>query len=316
MKAVVYSSDAPIYMSLKTDVAKPAAGSQKVLIKVAGASINPVDYKLGSMPVVGWFKRGGVVGLDFSGTIEELPAGYKGQWKVGDEVYGNAQGTLAEYCVASADEIALKPTKLDHGSAASLVTVGLTSLQALQTALTKSGSSVLIIGGSGGCGSSGVQIAKAMGAKVTAICGTTSVDFVKSLGADEIVDYNDKDAVSALTSGAPRFDVVYDTVTSPEDTDYAFLRPALKSDGRWVAINGMATDWARKMMPLVGERKNYNLILTKHNTADLETLAKFVDNGKLKPTIAGKYKLEEKDVLEAFEKLKSRRTKGKVVFEF
>jgi NADPH:quinone reductase-like Zn-dependent oxidoreductase len=310
MKALLYSSLPPHSMSF-SDIPVPSASPGKLLIKVHAAAINPVDYKLASMPVVGWFKRGSGVGLDFSGTVEAVPKDHSGPFKLGDEVYGNSTGTLAEYCLADPGEISGKPKGMGHAEAASLVTAGLTSLQALQTGGTKSGSNVLVIGASGGCGSTGVQIAKALGAKVTGICGTSSIDFVKSLGADEVIDYNDKTALDAL-KGA-RFDVIYDTVTSPEDTDYSFLKPALKSDARWVAINGFASDWARKLLPLIGERANYNLITTRHDGADLETLARMVEDGKLKAVVAGTYKLEEKDVWEAFEKLKSRRTKGKQV---
>ncbi|KAI9015342.1 putative zinc-binding oxidoreductase [Hyaloraphidium curvatum] len=314
MRAAVVTGAPPSGISVSSapdPPSPPPAG--RLLVRVAAAGINPVDYKLASMPLVGWFRKGSIAGLDFSGVVERVPEGYAGEWKVGDAVFGFASGTLAEYLVANETEVARKPEKLGHVEAAALPTAAVTSLQALRTAGVKEGSQVLVIGASGGCGSTGVQLAKVMGATVTGICSAASAAFVGSLGADTVVDYADKAALDALAA-APKFDAVYDTVTSPEDADYSFLSPALKKGGRWVAINGFARDWARRFLPFVGERAGYSLILTQHVGKDVEEVGKYAAEGRLKAAVEGTYRLAaEGEVAEAFARLKSRRTKGKLV---
>lgn len=184
----------------------PSASPARLLVRVKAASLNPVDYKLGSMPLIGRFKRGGGVGLDFSGVIEGLPEGYTGDLKSGDEVFGHSTGTLAEFCLCAPDEIARKPANMSFVEAASIPTTGLTSLQSLRIGGIEAGKEILVIGASGGCGTMGVQIAKALGARVTGICGTANVDFVRSLGADVVLDYNDKAAIEGLKTGGAKFD--------------------------------------------------------------------------------------------------------------
>jgi len=228
-------------------------------------------------------------------------------------VYGATEtGSICEFAVADSGKIALKPKNMSFEESASLPIAAVTSLQSLKHANVKPGSDVLVIGASGGTGYLGVEIAKAMGARVTGICGTHNVEFVKSLGADSVIDYHDTEALDALNDGD--FDVVYDTVTSPDDPNYGvLLKSALKPGGKWEALNGHPADWVRKFLPLVPQRANYNLITTQMNRKDLEEVVGMAESGKIRAVVAGEFKLEEGSVWEAFEKLKSRRTRGKMV---
>lgn len=160
-----------------------------LVIKVLAAGINPVDYKLPSIPVAGRFVQGKGAGLDVCGEVVYAPPGCN--FKLGDVVFGIAKsGSLAEYAECEPGKVAVKPESLTAVQAALLPTAGLTALQALRDhGGVKSGDSVLVIGGSGGCGAIGVSIAKAMGASVTAICSQKNKAFVYSLGADVVSTY-------------------------------------------------------------------------------------------------------------------------------
>ena len=175
---------------------------------------------------------------------------------------------------------------------------------------------ILIIGGSGGCGSLGIQIAKYFNANVTATCSEKNVKFVQELGADKVIDYTKLNFLDDLNG--MEFDLIYDTVTSPEDSNQEIIyQRFLKLDGKFVAINGNAKDWTRAFLFKAGikfERKNYHLLLLNWTTEDLELLKKISEKGKLKSKYTT-FQLDRLSVNEPFEKLKSRRTVGKIVFE-
>ena len=161
----------------------PAMGSSNVLVRVKAAAINPVDYKLPRLAL------GPVVGLDFSGVIESLGKNVT-EFAVGDEVYGQVKGSLADFAVASPEEIVLKPKNLSFSEAAAIPLTYVTSLQGLRdNGCLKKGGRVLVIGASGGCGIAALQLAKSMGAKkIVAVCSGKNADLVKSHGADEVID--------------------------------------------------------------------------------------------------------------------------------
>jgi len=311
MKAYIYDCKLPSSMRFSNEVPKPSCGPNSLLIRVKAAAINPVDYKIPKIPILGHIKNGKPVGIDFSGVVETVGQHVQ-NFKVGDPVFGLAtSGSLAEYCTAEPHKIYLKPESISFTDAASLPTAAVTSLQSLRAG--GNGPRILIVGASGGCGAYGVQLAKAVGAEH--VVGISSNDkFVHSMGADRNVNYKESDVKIALQGS--QFDMIYDTVTSPDDPDYEkMVRCFLKPGGKYIAINGQASDWLRKLVPFVWQRSNYELVLTNQDSADLQLLARFISEGKLKPVIESEQNLWEPGALEStFTSLQARRSKGKKVF--
>jgi NADPH:quinone reductase-like Zn-dependent oxidoreductase len=321
MRAVVYSGTGKHHMTMRDAVPVPAPGPKQVLVRVHAAGINPVDYKLPTLPIVGWLLRGKGVGLDFSGVVERCGSD-AGDLRAGDRVYGNCSGALAQYAVADASAVAKLPPSISHADAASLPTVALTGMQCLLEHGFRPGDRVLIPGASGGTGAAGVQIAKALGAShVTGVCSGANAELVRSLGADAVLDYTKGEKVLAeeLAAHAP-FDIAYDTVTSPEDTNYEPLaRKVLKRGGMHVAINGGGADWTRALLSAATgmnlQRRDYALVLKHPDAAQMAQVASWVTEGKLKPLVDTRFPFTEEAVHAAFDKLKGRRTKGKLVVD-
>jgi len=295
-------------------------GSTKVILKVLAAGINPVDYKI---PEIKGYRGG--AGLDVCGEVVHAPLG--SSLKIGDIVFGFTQsGSLAEYCECEPGKVALKPEQLSAVQCAMLPVAGLTALQALRDhGQVKAGESVLVIGGSGGCGALGVSIGKAMGAQITAVCSQKNAEFVKALGADWVHCYDGADGQLPL-SRKGEFDCIFDTVTSPDDFNYEpTARVLLKAKRMYVAINGMVADWIRLLLGqalCLGnglQRSGYRLFTCQQKSSDLSALADLCTSAKL-PLTLDDFSLTEKPLFTtqthidaAFTRLKSRRTKGKIV---
>jgi NADPH:quinone reductase-like Zn-dependent oxidoreductase len=345
MKAALVDNAAPEGFRVTEGYAVPNAAPGSLLIRVRASAINPVDYKLPKLPLVGRFLQGKPSGQDFAGEVVVAA----GPFKVGDAVYGNSRGTTAENVVADASHVALKPASLSFLEAASLPTVALTSLQALKRNNLKAGEKLLVIGASGGCGLMGIQIGKAMGAgAVYGICSAKNEALVKEYGADKVIDYNNKEAMHAMgTTEETKFDIIYDTVTSPEDTNYEALLRAkcLKPAGRYVAINSASgMDWAgslwKRSTGWDWQRKGYDLVSKVPSGDDLRTLNRWVEEGKLKtliqppveaPAAAGAgagssgattastgakgFPFTSEGVQAAYALLHSRRARGKIVID-
>ena len=322
MRAVVYDGSAAHHMRMKSDAPVPKPGASQVLVRVAAAGINPVDYKLGAMPVVGWLLRGKGVGLDVSGTVEACGAvaASKG-FSPGDRVFGNCSGSLAEFAVAEVADIAKLPAAMTHHEAASLPVAALTGLQSLEEyGRIKAGDRVLIPGASGGTGALGVQLAKCLGAShVTGVCSAANAQLARELGCDAVADYGQGEAAlrAAVAQHGP-YDLVYDTVSSPEDQNYGPLaRQVLKPGAMHVAINGSGGEWTRALLSkatgLNLQRKHFALMLKRNDGAGLARIAAWVEQKKLRPLLDSTHSFSEAGVHAAFDKLKSRRAKGKIV---
>lgn len=158
-----------------------------------------------------------------------------------------------------------------------------------------------------------------MGArKVTGVCSKNNVEFVRSLGADSIIDYSDPEYLNKLENSHEKFDLIYDTVTSPDDSNQEIIfKRFLNENGNVIAINAVPSDWIKAFASKIYnvERSNYHLLLLSWNTADLEQLANLSNEDRLKVEIADTYRLDLNQVNFAFEKLKGRRTRGKIAFE-
>ncbi|ETA71110.1 NADP-dependent oxidoreductase [Actinospica robiniae] len=289
------------------DLPTPVPLPSEVLVRVRSTAVNPVDAMVRS----GTFRMLGeppfVLGWDISGVVEEVVPGVT-RFEVGDEVYGmpffpRAGNAYAEYVAVPSRQLARKPTTIDHDHAAALPLVGLTAWQALvDSANVRPGQRVLIHAGGGGVGHLAVQIAKARGAHVTATASAAKQDFVRSLGADEVVDYRGTD----FTEKVGDLDVVLDTVGGPVGPrSIGVLRPG----GLLLTIVDR-TDTALRAATISAGRR-FAGVTVEPDYVGLEALAKLVDEGRLMPFVEHTLPLEQAAV--AHELIESGRTQGKIV---
>lgn len=220
-------------------VETPIAGKGEVLLRVGAASAFIGDWHVMTgtpyaIRLVSGLRapKQRVRGQDVAGIVEGLGEGVTG-FRLGDEVFGVGVGTFAEYATARPDKLAPKPTNLIFEEAATVPTTGCTALQGLRNVgKVRSGQTVLVIGAAGGVGSFAVQIAKAFGAHVTGVCSTSKLELVRSIGADEVIDYTREEIVD----GARRFDVIFDAAGNRE---VGYLRGALTPKGTLVLAGGV-----------------------------------------------------------------------------
>jgi NADPH:quinone reductase-like Zn-dependent oxidoreductase len=319
VKAIVYHKyGSPDVLQLK-EVEKPSVRANGVLVRVQGAAANPYDWHF--MRGEPYFMRlmfglrapkRNAFGVDFSGVVEEVGQGVTA-FKSGDEVYGMCDGAFAEYLCAPESEVALKAKSLGSDLAAAVPLAGLTALQGLRDCgQLRSGQRVLIIGASGGVGTFAVQIARHLGAHVTGVCSTKNLEMVRSLGADEVIDYTQQD----FAEGSVKYDVIFQLggMHSP-----SHCRRALTPRGRLVLSSGDSDGvWfgpmdrilkAAVLSPFVSQ--TLVVLDVKRSKADLETLAELIDAGKLKPVIDRMYSLDE--VPEAVRYVEQGHARGKVL---
>lgn len=289
------------------------------LIRVSHATLNPVDYKVPELPLIGSLVFGkGVPGLDYSGTVVEstLP-----HLKPGEPVFGSLAppnfSTMGEYIVAGKDGCVPVPDGVSLKDAATLGIAGLTAYQTVAPFI-KSGDKVFINGGSGGVGTFQIQIAKILGCHVTTACSGANVELCKSLGADEVIDYRTQNVVETLARKGQQYDLIVDNVFNGGEL-YWSSHKYLKLEGPYVTIAGDAQFsvitrilsiflWPKA---LGGGQRKFQFVTCTANAAEYAELAKWIAEGKLKTTIEREYKLEE--AAEAYERLKSGRTRGKLV---
>jgi NADPH:quinone reductase-like Zn-dependent oxidoreductase len=255
------------------------------------------------------------LGVDYAGTVESVGRNVT-QFKPGDDVFGGRTGALAEYIVARADRaVASKPAILTFEQAAAIPIAAITALQGLRDkGRVQAGEKVLINGASGGVGTFAVQIAKSLGAHVTGVCSDRNVELVRSLGADEVVDYKTQD----FTTGDQRYDVVIDNVGNRSLAD---IRRVLEPDGRYVLIGGGGPDdgkWigpfvkpiqALVMAPFVSQKMG--MFIAQLNPQDLAVLAGLMESGKVTPVIDRRYPLSA--TAAAISYLETGRARGKVI---
>ncbi len=271
------------------DIENPTAKEGQLLVKVHAATINPFDMKLraGYLEKMIPLHFPATLGADFSGVVIELGSGVT-DFKVGDEIYGSAiilgggSGAFAENAAANTKNIALKPKKTNFEEAAALPLVGSSAIQALEEHIKlQKGQKILIHGGAGGIGHIAVQLAKAIGAYVATTAATENVEFAKTFGADEVIDYK----TQAFETILKDYDAVFDTVGG-ETMTKSFA--VLKNGGVLVSMMGKPEEELAKA-------KNITVIgqMTNTNTEHLKRLAELVDNGKIKVSIEKVYPLEQ-----------------------
>ncbi|MGZ3697654.1 MAG: NAD(P)-dependent alcohol dehydrogenase [Bdellovibrionota bacterium] len=311
MKAMAVPSYGSVDRLTLTDLPDPTPAQGEVRVRVRGTAVNPADFKVitGKVKMLHGRNFPLVTGYDYAGEIDALGEGVEG-FKTGDRVFGflpysgkNRQGTFAEMIVAPATTLAKMPASLPFEQVGSSATAALTALQALRGALAKApGKRVLINGASGGVGSYAVQIAKILGANVTATCSAGSMQFVKSLGADEVLDYA-KTPVDQLQS---KFSVVFDVVSN---LSFFKARRLLESGGRFVTLLPSASVIGGLLLrPVLSQKCSF--VIVKSVRRELQEVAQWMEEKRLKPPIDKTFPL--KDVAQAIERLEKGGVRGKI----
>jgi len=322
MTAVVQETYGEADVLHVAQVARPQPADDEVLVRVEAAGVDRgVWHLMTGLPypvrLMGYGLRrpsNPIRGREVAGRVEAVGAGVTA-FKPGDEVFGIGEGTFAEYVCAAAGKLAPKPARLSFVQASALPVSGLTALQAVRDfAQVKAGQSVLVLGASGGVGSFAVQIAKAYGAHVTGVCSTAKLDLVRSLGADDVLDYTSAD----VTDGARTYDVVIDTGGS---RPLRHLRRALTPDGTLVVVGGEnGGKWlggsdrllrAPAMNLFVSQR--LKTVMAKESGQDLVVLAGLAESGAITPAVDRTFPLAE--AADALRHLSEGRARGKVVVE-
>jgi NADPH:quinone reductase-like Zn-dependent oxidoreductase len=295
MKAIVQNGyGSPDVLAFK-EVAKPAVKDDQVLVWVHAVSINAGDYfTMRGSPWLVRFSTGFpkpkdyILGWDMAGRVEAVGSAVT-QFQPGDVVFGAVNGAFAEYVVAAAGKLALKPANLSFEQAAAVPTAGLTALQGLRDeGKVQPGQTVLINGAAGGVGTFAVQIAKALGAEVTGVCSTRNVEMVRSLGADHVVDYTRED----FTRSGQRYDLILDNVGNRGFSD---LRRALTPQGRIIPNSGHGgMSYVIKAFLLAPfMRQQDKPLFTTTNGKDLDVLRELIEAGKVTPVIDRTYPFAE-----------------------
>jgi len=319
MQAIVSSEYGSADQMKLHEIERPAVDIDDVLVRVRGASVNPLDWhEMRGEPYFGRLMGLGLRrpknsrrGVDAAGTVEAVGEGVT-ELRPGDEVFGRCRGAFAEYVSGAEADFVSKPARLTFEEAAAIPVAGVTALQALRDrGGIQAGQRVLINGAAGGVGTFAVQIAKVFGGDVTGVCSTRNIELVRSIGADHVVDYT----VDDFTRNGQRYDLILDAVGNRSLRD---LRRAATPKGTLLIVGGGGgrllgplTQLARALVlsPFVGQRLLPTL--TKIRKEDLVLLKELVDDGKVTPVVDRAYPLSE--VPEAIRYLETGHARGKVV---
>jgi NADPH:quinone reductase-like Zn-dependent oxidoreductase len=320
MKAIVRDAYGSADVLELRDIDRPVVGDDEVLVRVRAAGVDQgVWHIMAGLPypirLAGYGLRAPknrVLGADVAGVVKAIGNDVT-RFQLGDEVFGIATGSYAEYARAPEDKLAPKPANLTFEQAAVVAVSGLTALQGLRDhGKVRRDQKVLIIGASGGVGTYAVQVATALGAQVTGVCSTTKMDLVRSLGADRVIDYTRED----FADGERRYDVILDV---GGNASLSRLRRALtpkgtlvitggETDGRWIGGTDRQLR-ALVLSPFVGQK--LGTFISRENHEDMIVLKTLIEAGKLTPVIDRAYPLSE--VADAIRYMRDGRARGKIV---
>ncbi|MED4227909.1 NADP-dependent oxidoreductase [Neobacillus cucumis] len=330
MRAMVIDRYGKVPMRL-AEMPTPEIGEYEVLAEIHAASINPVDFKIrdGKVKLLVKYNMPLILGNDFSGVVAKVGAKVT-RFKVGDEIYARPRkskiGTFAEYIAIHEEDIALKPKNLSFEEAASIPLVGLTTYQALIDILQlQKGQKILIHAGAGGVGTFAIQLAKLIGATVATTASVAGANLVKSLGADEIINYKTEKFEEILKN----YDAVFDTLGG-EILEKSF--EVIKSGGKMVSVSGLPNarfgkeygsgffktllfSAASHKLTALEKKHNvqYTFLFMKPSGEQLRIIASFIETGKIKPIIDRVVPFE--NAQKAMEYAESGRAKGKIILK-
>ncbi|MEJ8646190.1 NAD(P)-dependent alcohol dehydrogenase [Streptomyces sp. MS1.HAVA.3] len=321
MKAIVQDTYGPPAVLRLEETDRPVPGRGEVLIRVHAAGVDQgVWHLMAGMPyalrAMGFGLRAPKVrvrGMDVAGQVEAVGPDVT-RFQPGDEVYGSCDGSFAEYACAKEDALAPKPRNIGFAEAAAVPVSACTALKALRdSGRVETGQRVLVLGASGGVGTFAVQLAKAFGAHVTGVCSGAKADLVRSIGADEVLDYAHTDP----TDGSHRYDLILDIAGN---RPVSRLRRALtargtlvivggEGGGRWIGGNERQLG-VLLMSPFVGHRLRA-VAAMEHHHSDLQVLTEFIEAGSVTPVVDRTYPLAE--VPDAIRYLREGHVRGKIV---
>lgn len=320
MKAIAYTKYGPPEILQLNEVAIPVPTEKQVLIKVHAASANALEWRGFAMPLFpslvirlltgALFKpKDPKMGVDVAGTVEAIGSSVT-EFKVGDEVFGVAPGSFAEYACNGESKFALKPANVSFEAAAAVPVAAFTALQGLRdTGQIQAGQKVLIDGASGGVGMFAVQIAKTYSAEVTAVCRARNFDLMRSIGADHTIDYTRED----FTKQDEHYDLIFVVNGHHSIRDY---RRALTPTGKCVVAGGSLSQILQalvlgKLVSRFGNKKHIFMRIATTPKKDLLVLRELLEAGKLNPVIDKCYPLSE--TAKAMRYLMEEHARGKIV---
>jgi len=317
MKAIVrHTYGSPDVLEL-VDIDKPVPADDEVLVRVRASSVNPAEWYgmkgiLVGRPQMGLFKpKESRLGADFAGVVEAVGAS-RTDFAPGDEVFGGRTGAFAEY-VSVKNAIVPKPANITFEQAGAVAIAAITALQGLRDkGELQAGQKVLINGASGGVGTFAVQIAKAFGADVTAVCSTRNVDRVRSLGADRVVDYTQED----FTRSGEQHDLFLEVAGSRSWREY---KRVLKPDAKFVLVGSMKkrrllgpmTQMIKLRLASLGSSQTMKFFIAKLTADDMFVMKELIESGKVTPYVERTYPLDE--TADALRYLGEGHAQGKIV---
>lgn len=327
MKAIVYTEyGSPDVLHVK-ELEKPAPKDNEILIRIFATSVNVGDLWARnfkaitpakfSMPLPLWLParmyfgftkpKVNVLGSEFAGTVESVGQDVK-RFKKGDDVFGyrgQSMGAYAEYlCMPESGVVSIKPANMTYEEAAAISYGMLTALSLLRTVNIQSGQKVLINGASGGIGSAAVQLAKYYGAKVTGVCATPRLEFVKALGADEVIDYTKED----FTQNGESYDVIFDILGK---SSFSRCRNSLKPKGRYLLASFKMKHLFQMLWTSIIGGKKVICSLSGEKPEDLTLIKELIKAGKIKTIIDRCFQMEQ--AAEAHRYVEQGHKKGNVI---
>jgi NADPH:quinone reductase-like Zn-dependent oxidoreductase len=312
MKAIVYRRYGPPDVLQLEDVEKPVPKDNEVLIKVFATTVTPMDWRFRKADPFFMRIQSGllrpkmtILGVELAGEIESVGKDVK-RFKKGDEVYGGSDlgGAHAEYACLSEEEVAIKPSNMTYEEAAAVPFGALTALQFLRRGNIQSGHKVLINGASGGVGTFAVQLAKYFGAEVTGVCSTTNIELVRSLGADEVIDYTKED----FTQSGQTYDIIFDAVAK---NSFSHCKGSLNPKGIYLTTAGSLPLFLQMLWTSRIGTKKAIFMMSTYSAADLVFLKELIEAGKLRSVLDRRYSLSE--IAEAHKYSEKGHAKGKIV---
>lgn len=327
MKAILHEEFGPPDVLQIKEVEKPVPGDNEILIRVCATSVNYGDViarnfrsvtpRKFNMPFLFWLiarisfgltkPKINILGSEFAGEVEAVGKDVR-RFKAGDQVFGyrgQSMGAYTEYlCMPEDGVVALKPANMTYEEAAVVPSGGMTALHILRKVNIQRGQKVLINGASGGIGSIAVQLTREAGAEVTGVCGTPRLEFVKSLGADHVIDYTQED----FTQNGETYDLIFDVLGR---SSFSRCKSSLKPNGRYLLASFKMKQLFQMAWTSITGGKKVLCVLSPQSSEDLGCLKELIEAGKIKSVIDRSFPLEQ--AAEAHRYVENGRKQGNVV---